>query len=304
MKKVSSWHGIDEFLAVVAHGGFTAAGDKLGVSKSYLSKTIRELEARLGVQLLVRTTRSLSLTGAGESFHSECLEMKDSLVSLENRMGLISREPVGRLRVALSGNFGSDYMTAYLADFSAQHPAIDIESIAYLNEKDISQDQFDIVIRYGELKDSNLRARKFGYLSYGLCASPDYIEEHGWPESADDIKRHTWLTDLSGAVNFNEQQNLKVTPFWMSNSAVALRSAVRRGLGLASLPMAVVRKDLMDGSILLLEEEWSYYDKACWVVYSPGILSAGARLFIDYLVSRTGRVKIRPSALSGLSRNR
>ena len=108
---------------MVAYGGFTAAGDELGVSKSYLSKVIRELEGRLGVQLLVRTTRSLSLTGAGESFHRECLEMKGDLISLERRIGRISKEPVGRLRIALSGNFGSDYMTAYLADFSSQHPS-------------------------------------------------------------------------------------------------------------------------------------------------------------------------------------
>lgn len=286
---------------MVAYGGFTAAGDELGVSKSYLSKVIRELEGRLGVQLLVRTTRSLSLTGAGESFHRECLEMKGDLISLERRIGRISKEPVGRLRIALSGNFGSDYMTAYLADFSSQHPAIDIESIAYMSEKDNSQEQFDIVIRYGELKDSNLRARKFGYLSYCLCASSEYVREYGWPESIDDLQGHKCLTDMSGTLSFNDVPNVKVTPFWKSNSAVALRAAVRCGLGIASLPIAVVRNELLDGSIITFEDEWSFHDKACWAVYSPGILSAGARLFIDYLVGRTARIKLRPSALARLS---
>ena len=103
---MSSWRGIEEFLAVVEQGSFTAAGDHLGVSKSYISKTVHELEERLGVQLLVRTTRRLSLTGAGESFHRECAELQTRLSEVEKQVGRYSTEPVGRLRVGLSDIFG------------------------------------------------------------------------------------------------------------------------------------------------------------------------------------------------------
>lgn len=297
---MSSWRGIEEFLAVVEHGSFTAASEDLGVSKSFVSKTVQELEERLGVQLLVRTTRKLSLTGAGESFHQECAELQQRFEKLEKRVGLYGTEPIGRLRVGLSDIFGSDFMSGLLAEFNLEHPAIEIEAIAYLNESDVAQERFDLVIRYGNLPDSSMRARAFGYLSYCLCASPAYVEQHGWPSSPDDFERHSCLTDRSASMTFNGDKVVKVAPRWVSNSGIALRGAVRKGLGLASLPVSVIRKDLVEGSVVALEAEWAYYDKDCWAVYSPGIVSAATRAFIDYLVRRTSRVKIRPSMAPGL----
>ncbi|MBA17776.1 MAG: LysR family transcriptional regulator [Sphingomonas sp.] len=295
---MSSWRGIEEFLAVVEHGSFTAAGEELGVSKSYVSKTVQELEERLGVQLLTRTTRRLSLTSAGQSFHKECADLHKRLGDLEKRIGRYRTDPVGRLRIGLSDTFGSDFMSRLLAEFSDEHDAIVVEPIAYLDEGDVAQEQFDIVIRYGTLTDSNLRARMFGYLSYCLCASPAYVAKHGWPTDSAALTERECLTDRSGTMTFNENVTVKVTPRWISNSGIALRSAVRKGLGIASLPVSVIRQDLVDGTILALEEEWSFYDKPCWVVYSPGIMSAATRAFIDYLIRRTTRTKIRPSMAS------
>lgn len=297
---MSSWRGIEEFLAVVDQGSFTAAGDRLGLSKSYISKTVHELEERLGVQLLVRTTRRLSLTGAGESFHRECAQLQLRLSEVEKQVGLYSTQPVGRLRIGLSDIFGSDYMSALLAEFSAEHPGIMIEPIAYLNENDIVQENFDIVIRYGALPNSNLRARTFGYLSYCLCATPEYVAAHGWPKTPEDLLEHDCLTDRSGSINFNGDISVRVQPKWASNSGIALRSAARKGLGIASLPVMVVRQDLAEGRMVALEEEWSFYDRECWVVYSPGIMSVATRAFIDYLVRKTGRTKVRPSMAASL----
>lgn len=297
---MSSWRGIEEFLAVVDQGSFTAAAEQLGLSKSFVSKTVQELEERLGVQLLVRTTRRLSLTGAGESFHRECAQLQNRLCDIEKHVARFSTEPVGRLRVGLSDIFGSDYMSGLLAEFSAQHPGIMIEPIAYLNENEIVQESFDIVIRYGALPSSNLRARTFGYLSYCLCAAPSYIETHGWPDAPEDLSKHICLTDRSSSLRFNDDVIIKVNPRWISNSGIALRSAVRKGLGIASLPVPVIRRDLVDGQIVALDREWAYYDKECWVVYSPGIISVAIRAFIDYLVRRTSRVKIRPSMAPSL----
>ena len=297
---MSSWRGIEEFLAVVDQGSFTAAGDRLGLSKSYISKTVHELEERLGVQLLVRTTRRLSLAGAGESFHRECAQLQLRLGEVEKQVGLYSTHPVGRLRIGLSDIFGSDYMSALLAEFSAEHPGIMIEPIAYLNENEIVQESFDIVIRYGVLPNSNLRARMFGYLAYCLCATPAYVAAHGWPKSPEDLLEHDCLTDRSASINFNGDISIRVQPRWASNSGIALRSAARKGLGIASLPVMVVRQDLAEGRMVAMEEEWSFYDRECWVVYSPGIMSVATRAFIDYLVRKTGRTKIRPSMAASL----
>ena len=298
---MSNWRGIEEFLAVVRNGSFTAAGDKLGVSKSFVSKTVQELEQRLGVQLLVRTTRRLSLTGAGKSFYTECAELQERLEQLERSVGRYSSEPVGRLRVGLSDIFGSDFMAMMLADFSREHPAVKIEAIAYLDETEIEQERYDVVIRYGALADSNLRARMFGYLSYCLCASREYVDEHGWPEKPEDLVNFDCLTDLSNTLRFNDGVNIKVTPRWRSNSGISLRSAVRQSLGIASLPVSVMRHALADGSVVALDEEWSLFDRECWVVYSPGIMAASTRALIDFLVRYVNREKVRPEAANRLA---
>lgn len=291
---MASWRGIDEFLAIVRCGSFTAAGQELGVSKSFVSKTVRELEDRLGVQLLVRSTRRLSLTDAGIKFHAECSELQDRLRTAETRLARYSNEPIGRLRIGLSDIFGSDFMSAMLADFSRKNPAIEIEAVAYLDAGQVLQEQFDLTIRYGTLPDSNLRARMFGYLSYCLCASREYIAEHGWPESPEGLRDHACLTDLSAMMRFNDGVEVRVSPRWRSNSGISLRSAVSRGLGMACLPVSVMRQGLADGSILALDRDWAFYDQQVWVVYSQGIMPAATRAFIDYLVRNTTRTKIRP----------
>lgn len=298
---MSNWRGIEEFLAVVRHGSFTAAGENLGVSKSFVSKTVQELEQRLGVQLLVRTTRRLSLTGAGKSFFAECSELQDRLEQVERRVGRYSSEPVGRLRVGLSDIFGSEFMSMMLSEFSRENPAVLIEAIAYLDENEIRQERYDVVIRYGNLPSSSLRARMFGYLSYCLCASPDYIERKGWPADPADLRNHDCLTDLSSTMRFNDDVEIKVTPRWRSNSGISLRSAVRQGIGLASLPIPIMRQGLADGTVLALEEDWAYFDRECWVVYSPGIMAASTRAFIDFLVRYVNREKVRPSRAAMLA---
>jgi len=298
---VSSWRGIEEFLAVVERGSFTAASEELGVSKSFVSKAVHDLEERLGVQLLVRTTRRLSMTAAGESFFQECGDLHRRFQALERRVGLYGRSPVGKLRVGLSDIFGSEYMSGMLASFNLEHPAIEIEIIAYLDEGRVSQEQYDLVIRYGKLSDSNLRARPFGYLSYCLCAAPEYVERHGWPSSSNDLANHRCLTDRTATMSFNDGDVIKVSPRWMSNSGIALKGAVRKGLGVASLPVSVIRRELAEGSVIALEEEWAYFDKECWAVYSPGMISAATRAFIDSLVRRIPRTKIRPAMAAQLA---
>lgn len=299
---MAGWRGIEEFLAVAASGSFTAAAEKLGVSKSFVSKTISDLEDRFGVQLIVRTTRRLSLTAAGELFQDRCLALRADLVDIERTMGEFQSRPMGRLRIALSDTFGSDFMSALLADFSQRHPDISVQAIAYLREAELTEDSFDIAIRYGTLPSSYMRAKLFGYLSYCLCASPEFVEEYGWPSSPDDIRRFNCLTDLSGQFHFNDGVSVRAQGNWNSNSGVALRWAARRGLGLAHLPISVVRQDLNDGSLLYLNEDWTFHDKEVRVVFPAGIIPSATRAFIDYLTSRYNtQIKIRPWMSSGLN---
>lgn len=293
-RRMSAWRGIDEFLAVIAAGSFTKAADRLGVSKSFVSKTLGELEARIGAQLIMRTTRRLSLTAAGELFHERCIAMRGDLDELERSMAQFQSHPVGRLRIILSDTFGSDFMSALLADFSANHPDISVQAIAYLSEADLAEETFDVAIRYGELGDSSLRARMFGYLSYCLCAAPSYVDEYGWPENVEALARAKCLSDTSGHFHFNEGVSARVAGRWVSNSGVALRWAARRGLGLAHLPISVVRQDLIDGHLVAMHDEWTFHDKEVRAVFPPGIMPTATRAFIDYLTGRFAQVRVRP----------
>jgi LysR family transcriptional activator of dmlA len=291
---MSSWNGIDEFLAVVEAGSFTGAAEALGASKSYVSKAVSDLEARLGAQLMVRTTRRLSLTAAGELFLERCRAIRGELGELERTMAQFQSRPVGRLRIALSDTFGTDYMSAVLAEFSHLHRDIVIEPIVYLNEADLVQERYDVAIRYGALESSSAHARLFGYMSYCLCAAPEYVAEHGWPDSARNLSLHNCLTDRTGHFEFNGGTRIRVSGSWSSNSGVALRWAVRRGLGLAHLPISIIRNDLLEGRILALQDEWSFYDKEVRAVFPAGIVPTATRAFIDYLVAHFGLNKTRP----------
>jgi LysR family transcriptional activator of dmlA len=293
---MSSWDGIDEFLAVIEAGSFTGAAEALGVSKSYVSKTISDLEARLGAQLMVRTTRRLSLTAAGELFLERSRALRGDLGDIERAMAQFQSRPVGRLRIALSDTFGSDYMSALLADFSALHRDIAIEPIVYLRESDLVQERFDVAIRYGDLESSSAQARLFGYMSYCLCAAPDYVAEHGWPDSPKDLARHNCLSNMSGHFEFNGGLRVRVSGDWTSNSGIALRWATRRGLGLAHLPITVVRRDLLEGRIVASQADWTFFDQEVRAVFPSGIVPTATRAFIDYLTTHTGMAKARPSS--------
>ncbi|XHS01327.1 transcriptional regulator [Sphingomonas sp. DBB INV C78] len=296
--RLVTWRGIEEFLAVVETGSFTAGAEALGVSKSYVSKMVSELEVRVGAQLLLRTTRRLSLTAAGDLFHQRCLDMRSSLVDAERQMAQFQERPVGRLRVGLSDIFGVTFMSSIVAEFGARHQEISLEVVAYLREADLVQEQFDVVIRYGRLIDSGLKARLFGYLSYCLCASPDYVAQHGWPQNPADLANHACLTDLGGCFHFNDDgagnDRIKVSGPWKSNSGIALASAVRHGLGIAQLPISIIRDELMDGRLLALDQEWAFYDKEVWAVFSPGMMPVATRAFIDHLAVSFEHRKLRP----------
>jgi DNA-binding transcriptional LysR family regulator len=292
---MAAWQGIEEFLAVVAAGSFTAAADALGVSKSFVSKSVSDLEARLGAQLIVRTTRRLSLTAAGEVFHQRCTGIREDLSLAERSIAEFQSRPIGRLRIGLSDVFGMDFMSAVLAEFSAHHRDIAIEAIVYLREGELVQENFDVLIRYGSLENSSAQARVFGYMTYCLCASPEYVAAHGWPASPQDLARHNCLSGTNGQYHFNGDIRVRVSGNWVSNSGVALRSAARAGLGLAHLPVGLVRNDLLSGALTAVEDEWAFFDQDVWAVFPAGILPAATRAFIDYLTSHFGRGKIRVS---------
>lgn len=300
------WRGVEEFAQVVEQGSFTKAARTLCLSKSYVSKTVNELEARLGVQLLFRSTRRLSLTGAGELFYTRCAEIRRLYGEAAREIGEFQNKPTGRLRIGLCDIFGVSFMSSVVAEFTQRFPDVVVEVVAYLRDEELSHQEFDVLVRYGRLPASELKIRRFGYLSYGLCASAAYVEEHGWPSGIDDLANHQCLTGLDGTFavtvpDGDQVRRIKVPTRWTSNSSVALVAAAKRHLGIAQIPISIAQEAIESGDIRVLEADWAFHDQEVWACFPPGILSAATRAFLDHVASRFEHVRLRPQTLSRLN---
>lgn len=306
------WRGINEFVQVVESGSFTRAAQSLHLSKSYISRTISDLEARLGVQLLFRNTRRLSLTAAGEKFYQRCAQMRGIFSEAERELGELQAQPKGRLRIGLCDVFGVSFMSSIVAEFASRNPEVSVEVMAYLREDELRYEDFDVLIRYGALADSELKIRKIGLLSYCLCASPRFVASHPWPKNTEELKKIACLSAPNGQFEFNgddatpgqgQTQKLRVQGNWTSNSSIALAVAAKQGLGVAQVPLSIILEDVERGDLLVLDEDWAYHDKEVWACFPAGRATAANRAFIDFICTRFSNRRLRPAILQDAVKN-
>lgn len=175
------------FMDVVQQGSFTKAAALHNMDNSAVSKQIKQLESNLGVQLLNRSTRSFSLTSAGEEILSETVHLRDSLKQIQLIADSYQKEPKGILRITSPIYFGQEHLQSVISDFMKKYP--DIQVIHSLNDKkvDIISDHFDIAFRLGKLSDSNLIAKRIAATHFLLIASIDFVERFGHPQSTADL---------------------------------------------------------------------------------------------------------------------
>lgn len=185
------------FAEVVAAGSLTAAAKRLDMTPSAVSQHLRQLEQALGLALLHRSTRKLTLTEAGARYHVGCAAMVAAARSAEGALALLRDEPEGELRLAAPIGFASLLATA-LAPLRS-HPKLTLRLLLDDAVIDLIEARVDIALRVGQLANSSLVARKLGSMERQLCASPAYLAEHGWPAHPQDLLQHAWLG--SGADN-------------------------------------------------------------------------------------------------------
>jgi len=288
---VGRWEGIEEYICVVESGSFTAAAEQLGVSKSYISKQVSLLEDRLGVRLLQRTTRRLTLTESGNTFFSYCKDMAEQFDRAESTLSDMQQKPRGTLKLALNSRYGTHYMAGAVAEFSRKYPEVTVEVHSSFRDVDLLAENFDLAVRYDQLEDSSLVARRLGGYSLCLCATPSYWQEHGLPTCAEDLGRHNCLTApdriwLFNAPDRNDLVKVKVSGNWTSEDGANLFAAVKAGIGIAQLPEFFVKDAVARGELAALpRQDWNYYYRLAWAVYpNTRHLSAKVRYFIDFLV--------------------
>jgi DNA-binding transcriptional LysR family regulator len=295
------------FIAVVDCHSFSAAAERLGVSKSVMSRRLSDLENRLGARLLNRTTRRLSLTEVGQAFYERCSRIVADLDEAERAVADLYAAPRGRLRINAPVSFGVMHLAPAIATFLADHPAIEIDIDLNDRTVDLVNEGYDLAIRIGRLRDSSLIARRLSPSRRVVCASPAYLQRRGMPGTPDDLARHDCLiyTNIPLAEQWQFAIDGEVRPVRVSGRLHAsngdlLRAAAVAGLGIAVLPTFLVGDLLASGALCCLPFAGPVPDAAVHAIYPQSRhLSPKVRVFVDFLASRFGPEPYWDTALPG-----
>lgn len=250
-------------LALHEQGSFAAAGRQLERHPTVLSKRLSSLEARLGIRLVERSTRQLRFTDEGERLVAKVREASRLIAEAEQEATEGAVTVRGRLRLALPAAMGRRWLSGMLADFVLAYPQVTLEAEYADRFVDLIGEGFDAAIRIGELADNRLVARKLCDHVRILCASPDYLAQHGVPAQPEDISGHNCLC-FSGLRSFPEwrlmsgeqQMNVKVTGSLRSNDNEALLEAARRGVGILAGGDWLMGEDLASGRLVRVLPHW------------------------------------------------
>jgi DNA-binding transcriptional LysR family regulator len=260
------FNGLAEFVETARTGSFTKAGATLGLTGSAVGKSVSRLEERLGIKLLHRTTRRLTLTHEGELYLQSCLRVFSELESTESGLTSGRSEPVGRLRLDIPAAFGRRHIMPTLAALSAKHPRLDLAVMFTERTVDIVEERVDLAIRIGTLDDdADLIARRLGTQRLLICASPGYIAKHGTPMSVDELSTRdciigwrrlaqpVWLVrDRSGSFI---PKAIRVRHEFSDGEAMV--AATLAGCGLCQLPTWLVADELQAGSLVSVLDQFT-----------------------------------------------
>lgn len=283
------------FVRAAQAGSLSRAAEDLGVSRSMVTKRIAELEDSLGVRLLNRTTRKVSLTEPGLAYRDRCLQILADLEEAEALVGQTRVEPRGTLRIAAPPSFGLNLLTPALTDFALEQPRLDIALTLIDRTPDLVEEGFDVALRIGELEDSTLVAHRLGRSRLVVCGSPDYLDRHGRPEHPEDLKAHNCLRLVYPALPssnwvFDGPQGhieVPVRGHFESNIGDVLRVAALNGAGLIMQPSYVVGGDLASGALEAVLTPYQGRSVDIHVVYlHRRHLSAKVAQFVEFLKQR------------------
>jgi DNA-binding transcriptional LysR family regulator len=280
------------FTRVVERRSFTLAAEDLGLPRSTVTDAVKQLEARLGVRLLERTTRQVRPTLDGEAYHQRCLSLISDVEEAEAAFGGV--KPKGLLRVDVHGTLARHFVMPRLSDFLAEYPGIEL----YLSEgdrlADLIREGIDCVLRVGDLKDSDMIGRRVAMLDEITCAGPAYIDRFGQPSSIDALDDHIMVGFHSSAtgkllpLEFAVDGALREVTLRAAvsvNGAETLVAAARLGLGLIQVPRYHVDDDLRRGTLVAVLPEFPPSPTPVSLLYPRNRqLSPRVRVFIDWLI--------------------
>jgi len=283
------------FIRVAETGSFTVAARQLGIPKASATTRVQALEARLGVKLLHRTTRRVSLTPEGAHYFEECGRMLRELEELEGGLGRDTASAKGRLRIDVPTMMGRHVLAPRVGDFLARYPGITLELGCTDRVLDLAAEGIDCVIRGGDVHDPSLVARKLGELPVITCAAPEYLRRHGPVRSPEALDGHVFVNFLSMRtgkafeVDFQrgEQALVLHPPHRVAANDVSIALALGvAGQGILQTPVSAdVRQLLANGQLQRVLPDWSAPPLPLYVLYAPTRrLPTRVRVFVDWVV--------------------
>ncbi|MEO7199771.1 MAG: LysR substrate-binding domain-containing protein [Dokdonella sp.] len=293
------------FVETVDAGSFTAAANRLGLSKQFVSKRIAALEKRLGARLLERSTRRLRVTDLGLAYNERAQRILQDVDAAEQMVTSLTAKPRGVLRLSAPMTFATMHLGPVISAFMQRHPEVSVELELSDRVVDVIGEGYDMAVRIGSLADSTLVARRISTVQLITCASPDYLRQHGVPVAPEQLAEHACLVyghSRHGEWSFRIAERTRKLPVsgpMRCNNGEMLRDAAIAGLGVIVLPDFIVAAALADGRLVEILAPFRPQGFAVFAVYpSHRQSSLLVRAFCDFLVERFGQA-VSPTAHTG-----
>jgi LysR family transcriptional regulator for bpeEF and oprC len=281
------------FVRVVETGGITRAADSLHLPKATATTLLQKLEAALGVKLLNRTTRRVSVTPDGAAYYESCVAVLNQVRESEESLARQQATPRGRVRVDVPTLMARSVVTPALPQFFARYPDIELALSCSERRADLIEEGIDCAIWSGEIEDSTFVARRVGLLYFATCAAPSYIAAHGQPQHPDELKQHRCINRFSPHTGktadwvFSKNQTRIQTSL---RGAIALEdensylAAAEAGLGIAQIPAFALKASMERGALELVLADWIAEPAPIYVVYPQHRRLAGkVRVFVEWV---------------------
>lgn len=287
--------GIKTIIAVVETGSFTAAGDRLGLSKALVSKYVGIVEQQLSVRLFNRSTRKISITEAGQSFYESVVPVIESYSEMLDNLSGQGVTASGKLRVSAPVSFGESNLAPLLPELMNRYPDLSIELVLSDKTIDLLEEGVDLAIRIGSVSDSNLIARQITSYPLILCASADYIERFGAPTSVEALEQHATVIDSNFKIGRHwpivsptgEAVTASVSSRIAVNNPRAVKEVVLAGGGVGLIPEIVVRDDIKAGKLVHVMADYKTFEFGLFAIYPHRkFVAKKVKTFIEFLFEK------------------
>ncbi len=284
---------IEIFIQVVEMGSFSAASDRLGITRAAASKAVSQLEKSLGDRLLNRTTRHVSTTESGAIYFQRCKDIIEHLEDADDLVAGLSGTPRGTLRISAPSVFSQQHLTPLLGEFRNLYPAVNIDLNVSNHFVDLVDEGYDLAIRISHLENSDIIARRLTSCNHVLVGSPDYLENAPPLHTPDDLKNHSCIlySFTQGAkwpfIKDGVDHSIKVEPVFVSNHPETILESVINGIGVTILPTFIASEALVSGKLKVVLQDYETLNLGIYVVYlSRQYLPLKVRVFVDFLLEK------------------